>query len=62
MLTTWYYALASVIVVSAISLIRPRDMFDDPGFDDARHLCNIIADRHSRWEKRHEIQSRDGAA
>jgi fructose 1,6-bisphosphate aldolase/phosphatase len=25
-------------------LIGPRDMFDDPGFDEARHLSNIIAD------------------
>jgi len=25
-------------------LIGPQDMFDDPSFDEARHLCNIIAD------------------
>ena len=25
-------------------LIGPSDMFDDPGFDEARRLCNIIAD------------------
>lgn len=25
-------------------LIGPRDMFDDPGFDEARRLSNIIAD------------------
>jgi fructose 1,6-bisphosphate aldolase/phosphatase len=25
-------------------LVGPLDMFDDPGFDEARHLCNIIAD------------------
>ena len=34
-------------------LIGPRDMFDDPGFDEARHLCNIIADhlrRHGPFE------------
>jgi fructose 1,6-bisphosphate aldolase/phosphatase len=34
-------------------LIGPRDMFDDPGFDEARRLCNIIADylrRHGPFE------------
>jgi fructose 1,6-bisphosphate aldolase/phosphatase len=34
-------------------LIGPLDMFDDPGFDEARHLCNIIADhlrRHGPFE------------
>lgn len=34
-------------------LIGPRDMFDDPGFDEARHLCNTIADhlrRHGPFE------------
>lgn len=34
-------------------LVGPRDMFDDPGFDEARHLCNIIADhlrRHGPFE------------
>jgi fructose 1,6-bisphosphate aldolase/phosphatase len=25
-------------------LVGPRDLFDDPGFDEARRLCNIIAD------------------
>jgi fructose 1,6-bisphosphate aldolase/phosphatase len=25
-------------------LVGPLDMFDDPGFDEARHLCNVIAD------------------
>jgi fructose 1,6-bisphosphate aldolase/phosphatase len=25
-------------------LIGPRDMFDDPGFDEARRLCGIVAD------------------
>jgi len=25
-------------------LVGPQDMFDDPSFDEARHLCNIIAD------------------
>lgn len=33
--------------------IGPRDMFDDPAFDEARHLCNIIADhlrRHGPFE------------
>jgi fructose 1,6-bisphosphate aldolase/phosphatase len=25
-------------------LIGPLDMFDDPGFDEARRLCNVIAD------------------
>ena len=25
-------------------LIGPRDMFNDPGFDEARRLSNIIAD------------------
>ena len=29
-------------------LIGPRDMFDDPGFDGARSLCNTIADRLRR--------------
>jgi fructose 1,6-bisphosphate aldolase/phosphatase len=34
-------------------LIGPRDMFDDPGFDESRRLCNIIADhlrRHGPFE------------
>src|SRR3990170_5878390 len=34
-------------------LIGPRDMFDDPGFDEARHQANLIADylrRHGPWE------------
>lgn len=34
-------------------LIGPRDMFDDPGFDEARHTCNVIADylrRHGPFE------------
>jgi fructose 1,6-bisphosphate aldolase/phosphatase len=34
-------------------LIGPRDMFDDPGFDHARDLCNTIADhlrRHGPFE------------
>lgn len=34
-------------------LIGPRDLFDDPGFDEARHLCNSIADyfrRHGPFE------------
>jgi fructose 1,6-bisphosphate aldolase/phosphatase len=34
-------------------LVGPRDMFDDPGFDEARRLCNIIADhlrRHGPFE------------
>ncbi len=34
-------------------LIGPRDMFDDPGFDGARRLCNTIADhlrRHGPFE------------
>ncbi len=34
-------------------LIGPRDMFDDPAFDEARRLCNIIADhlrRHGPFE------------
>lgn len=34
-------------------LIGPRDMFDDPGFDEARHMCNVIADhfrRHGPFE------------
>jgi fructose 1,6-bisphosphate aldolase/phosphatase len=34
-------------------LIGPRDMFDDPGFDEARRLCNTIADhlrRHGPFE------------
>jgi fructose 1,6-bisphosphate aldolase/phosphatase len=34
-------------------LIGPRDMFDDPGFDEARHRCNAIADhlrRHGPFE------------
>ncbi len=25
-------------------LIGPRDMFDDPGFDESRHQANLIAD------------------
>jgi fructose 1,6-bisphosphate aldolase/phosphatase len=34
-------------------LVGPLDMFDDPGFDEARHLCNVIADhlrRHGPFE------------
>jgi fructose 1,6-bisphosphate aldolase/phosphatase len=34
-------------------LIGPRDMFDDPGFDEARRLCNSLADhmrRHGPFE------------
>ena len=34
-------------------LVGPIDMFDDPSFDEARHLCNIIADhlrRHGPFE------------
>lgn len=35
------------------TLIGPRDMFDDPGFDEARHQANLVADylrRHGPWE------------
>ncbi len=34
-------------------LIGPRDMFDDPGFDESRHQCNLLADqmrRHGPFE------------
>lgn len=34
-------------------LIGPEDMFDDPGFDEARHQCNVVADhlrRHGPFE------------
>jgi fructose 1,6-bisphosphate aldolase/phosphatase len=34
-------------------LIGPRDMFDDPSFDEARHMCNVIAEhlrRHGPFE------------
>jgi fructose 1,6-bisphosphate aldolase/phosphatase len=34
-------------------LVGPRDMFDDPGFDKARALCNDLADhmrRHGPFE------------
>jgi fructose 1,6-bisphosphate aldolase/phosphatase len=34
-------------------LVGPRDMFDDPGFDEARHLSNTMADhlrRHGPFE------------
>ncbi len=34
-------------------LIGPRDMFDDPGFDESRRMCNILADqmrRHGPFE------------
>jgi len=34
-------------------LIGPRDMFDDPAFDEARHTANVIADylrRHGPFE------------
>ena len=34
-------------------LIGPRDMFDDPGFDESRRLCNTLADtlrRHGPFE------------
>ncbi len=26
-------------------LVGPRDMFDDPGFDESRKMCNILADQ-----------------
>jgi fructose 1,6-bisphosphate aldolase/phosphatase len=26
-------------------LVGPRDMFDDPGFDEARRACNVLADQ-----------------
>jgi fructose 1,6-bisphosphate aldolase/phosphatase len=35
------------------NLIGPRDMFDDPGFDESRRMCNILADqirRHGPFE------------
>ncbi len=35
------------------TLVGPRDMFNDPGFDKARHLCNDLADhmrRHGPFE------------
>lgn len=34
-------------------LIGPRDLFDDPGFDESRRLCNTVADhlrRHGPFE------------
>jgi fructose 1,6-bisphosphate aldolase/phosphatase len=34
-------------------LIGPRVMFDDPSFDEARHMCNVIANhlrRHGPFE------------
>ena len=34
-------------------LIGPLDMFDDPGFDEARRMCNVMADylrRHGPFE------------
>jgi fructose 1,6-bisphosphate aldolase/phosphatase len=34
-------------------LIGPRDMFDDPGFEESRRMCNILADqmrRHGPFE------------
>lgn len=34
-------------------LVGPRDLFDDPGFDEARRLCNTVADhlrRHGPFE------------
>ncbi|KPL15245.1 MAG: fructose 1,6-bisphosphatase [Bacteroides sp. SM1_62] len=34
-------------------LVGPRDMFDDPGFDESRKMCNILADqlrRHGPFE------------
>lgn len=34
-------------------LIGPRDMFDDPSFDEARHQCNLLGDhmrRHGPFE------------
>jgi fructose 1,6-bisphosphate aldolase/phosphatase len=34
-------------------LIGPRDLFDDPAFDEARHQCNTVADhlrRHGPFE------------
>lgn len=39
--------------VTSGRLIGPRDMFDDPGFDAARRLCNTVADylrRHGPFE------------
>jgi fructose 1,6-bisphosphate aldolase/phosphatase len=34
-------------------LVGPRDMFDDPSFDEARHMANIAAEymrRHGPFE------------
>jgi len=34
-------------------LVGPRDLFDDPSFDEARHQCNLLADhmrRHGPFE------------
>ena len=39
--------------LSAGRLIGPRDMFDDPGFDEARNMTNVIANnlrRHGHFE------------
>jgi len=26
-------------------LVGPRDLFDDPSFDEARRICSVLADR-----------------
>jgi len=39
--------------LSSGKLVGPRDMFDDPSFDEARHQANLIADfmrRHGPFE------------
>lgn len=39
--------------LSGGKLVGPRDMFDDPGFDESRKMCNMLADqlrRHGPFE------------
>jgi fructose 1,6-bisphosphate aldolase/phosphatase len=45
--------VAAGFQLSSGKLVGPRDMFDDPSFDNARHQANDIADymrRHGPFE------------
>jgi fructose 1,6-bisphosphate aldolase/phosphatase len=45
--------IAAGFQLSEGMLIGPRDMFNDPSFDEARHQANILADimrRHGPFE------------
>jgi len=44
-------------------LVGPRDMFDDPSFDEARHMANIAAEymrRHGPFDMPHVMKKLEG--